>query len=297
MAAQHVMPGITADRVIARQPEQPVVARTARDEIRTRAAPDHILSAPAEVIAPDGRGRIRRLDLGRVQRRQVVMRDRKDVVAEIRRAKRAAIPGKNVDHRLVIEDLDAIALRREGQLPDAADHAQLRQVQPVCAGLEVAHRDAALDIGGDEDIRAGAADQRDGFGGGDQDVVTLAPAHPCGAGARQHQVVAAGPGGRAAGGNAGKADGAGIEQQLRHPGLGPAGHEQHDPAIHHLRLDRRHIGQRHRIGIGDRGQVQQPPVGLDGKDADPVIAPARKDEGAAIHYRRRQRRHRLEPGL
>ena len=319
-AIERVIALVPVQRVVAGIAKQRVVARTAKDQVVAVSAAHHIIARPRahRVVAPPGRdgviaaaridhlgagaaqqqvrpfgaehpfghvrGRVLGADPGRVQFRQQVMRDREQhLVREIADGQRPAGAGPDVDDHLARHDQDAGAGRNEAQLPDAADIAQQRQVQPVDARLVVGDRDCAAHARHDEQIGPGAARQADLAAPGHQDVVARAARQMRGQRARQQQVVAAGAVLGAGAGLGRQADPAGVKDELRDPGLGRAGHEQHHPPLDHQRADHADIGQGGAVGVLDRHQMQQPSVRHQREDRDPVIRAAHEQQGAAVH--------------
>lgn len=97
---------------------------------------------------------------------------------------------------------------------------------------------------------------------GDQDVVAASAVQPKGGRPRLQQVVFRPAALRSRPGDARDAQIAGVEQELRHAGLGGRGDEDRDAAVDLDRGDVRDIGQRGRGLVRDGRKMHQPPSGV-----------------------------------
>ncbi|VDS07037.1 hypothetical protein PARHAE_00208 [Paracoccus haematequi] len=206
-----------------------------------------------------------------------------------------AVAGADFQDGIAIDDPHTPGLRREIQLPHAADHTQHGQIQAVAAQLVIGDGHAPVEAGQGKDIRAVAAGQGDVGLGRHQDIVAGAAVQMGRGKGRHQQVVARRSRGHARVGKAGGAQGARIDDKLRHPGFPVGRDQQHDPAVHHHGFDGADPAQGHVVGVGDGLQVQQPAVGQQGEDADAAIRAARDHIAAPVHLGRGEGRHRLEP--
>ena len=300
LALNHVVAVVARDQVAVAPAGDHVVAHTAEKRVDGRAADDGVVPAAALDLAADMRRHDRvvpqRADDPGADLRRGVMRDREHVVRELPRQQRAAVGGIDVDHGVVVEDLDPVALGPEHQLRGAADHSQKRQVQPVLGRVEVADRDPPARIARHEQVGPRPAPQGDRPGAGNQDVVAAPAPDRGGAVAALDQVAARRAGVGAVPGPRGQADGARVHDELRERVLGRRGRHDHDPPVHHRSRDRRHVGKRQLRRIGDGGEMQKPPVGSQRQQAQPVIGAARDDEASPVDRDRLHRGDALEPG-
>ena len=181
------------------------------------------------------------------------------------------------DHLVAERDPRAVAQRRDPELIRAAQHAVIRQVEPVAARVEIGDRDLAATALHHEDVGARPAGQRPAGGSGHEDVVAR-PARQRPAGALPHHDVVARPAGNLARPAQHLPDPAHRHAQMREPGIALRRRKHMERVLRMGRGQPRDPVEPRGVGARDAVEMDEPPVRQQGEQAQPVIAAPGHDE-------------------
>ena len=181
------------------------------------------------------------------------------------------------DHLVAERDPRAAAQRRDPELIRAAQHAVIRQVEPVAARVEIGDRDLAATALHHEDVGARPAGQRPAGGSGHEDVVAR-PARQRPAGALPHHDVVARPAGNLARPAQHLPDPTHRHAQMREPGIALRRRKHMERVLRMGRGQPRDPVEPRGVGARDAVEMDEPPVRQQGEQAQPVIAAPGHDE-------------------